>query len=106
MSYVNCGGDGWVCGLMIVCVLQYDEISLTCTAGAVSLCCVCSHIWSVCEFVVVPYVDAITVMRVLLFVLRVWMLRDCEGAAMLVWRWMRCGDCRACGWYTWFKYCV
>ena len=41
-------------------------------------------------FVVVPYVDAVvgvTVMRVLLFVLRVCMLRDCKGAsvpAMLV----------------------
>ena len=31
----------------------------------------CSHLWSVCEIVVVPYVDAVvavTVMRVLLFV--------------------------------------
>ena len=24
--------------------LQYDEISLTCTAGSVSLSCVCSHV--------------------------------------------------------------
>ena len=24
--------------------LQYDEISLTSTAGSVSLCCVCSHV--------------------------------------------------------------
>ena len=25
---------------------------------------------------------------------------------MLVWGWMRCGcgECRACGWYTWFRY--
>ena len=44
----------------------------------------------------VPYVDAVvavTVMRVLLFVLHVCMLRECEGArvtAMLVWGWMRC----------------
>ena len=30
--------------------LQYDEISLTFTAGSVSLCCVCSHL-SVCEVV-------------------------------------------------------
>ena len=57
--------------------LQYDEISLTFIAGSVSLCCVCSHMvvfgLSV-RFVVVPYVDAVvagTVMRVLLFVLRV-----------------------------------
>ena len=52
--------------------LQYDEIYLTFTASAVSLCCVCSYLWSVCEVVVVPYVDAVvavTVMRVLLFVL-------------------------------------
>ena len=28
-----------------VCVdLQYDEISLTFTAGSVSLCCVCGHV--------------------------------------------------------------
>ena len=46
---------------------------------------------SVCELVLVPYVDAVvavTVMRVLLFVLHVCMLRECEGAmvtAMLVW---------------------
>ena len=47
--------------------LQYYEISLTVTAGSVSLC-------GVCEIVVVPYVDAVaavTVMRVLLFVLHV-----------------------------------
>ena len=39
-------------------------------------------LWSVCESVVVHYVDAVvvvTVMRVLLFVLRVCMLRQCEG---------------------------
>ena len=38
--------------------------------------------WSVCEFVIVSYVDAVvavTVMRVLLFVLRVCMLRGCES---------------------------
>ena len=58
--------------------LQYDEISLTFNAGYVSLCCVCSRRWSVCEVVVVPYVDAVvavTVIRVLLFVLHVCMLR-------------------------------
>ena len=43
----------------------------------------------------VPYVDAVvavTVMRVLLFVLHVYILRECEGVrvtAMLVWGWMR-----------------
>ena len=78
--------------------LQYDEISLTFTAGSVSLCCVpvlClwsrGRLWSVCEVVVVPYVDAViavTVMRVLLFVLYVCLLRECDRArltAMQVW---------------------
>ena len=52
--------------------LQYYEISLTFIIGSVSLCCVCGPLWSVCEVVVVPYVDAVvavTVMRVLLWVL-------------------------------------
>ena len=50
----------------------------------------CGRLWSVCEVVVVPYVDAmvaVTVMRVLLFVLQVCVLRECEDArltAMLV----------------------
>ena len=62
------------------------------------------RLWSVCEVVVVPYVDAVvimTVMRVLLFVLNVCLLREYDGAsltAMVVW--MRCDECRACGWYT------
>ena len=70
--------------------LQYDEISLTLTVGPVSFCCVCGHLWSVCKFVVVPYVDevvAVTVMCVLLFVLHVCLLRECDGVrltAMLV----------------------
>ena len=40
----------------------------------------CDLPWSVCDFVLVPYVDAVSVMRVLLFVLHVCMLRECEGA--------------------------
>ena len=55
-------------------------------------CVVSVFIWSsVCAVVVVPCVDAVvavTVMRVLLFVLYVCMLRECDGArftAMLVW---------------------
>ena len=51
--------------------LQYDEISLTFTAGNVSLCCVCSRLWSVYEVVVVSYVNTVvtvTVMCVLLCV--------------------------------------
>ena len=71
--------------------LKYDEISLSFTAGSVSLCCVCGHLWSVCEVVVVPYVDevvAVTVLRVMLFMLHVYLLRECDGARlteMLVW---------------------
>ena len=54
--------------------LQYDEISLTFTAGPVCLCGV-SIPWSVCEVVVVSYVvRAVTVMHVLLFVLHVCVL--------------------------------
>ena len=65
--------------------LQYVEISLTFTAGSVSLCCVCSRPWYVCEVVVVPYVDSVvdvTVMRVLLFVLHVCLLREGDGARL------------------------
>ena len=54
--------------------LQYDEISLTFTAGSVCLYGVCSRLWFVCEVVLVPYVDvmvAVTVMRILLFALHV-----------------------------------
>ena len=51
----------------------------------------CGRLRSVCEVVVVRYVDAVvavTVMRVLLFVLHVCLLSECDGArltAMLVW---------------------
>ena len=74
--------------------LQYDEISLTFTAGSVSLCCVCGHVIifdvSVRLSVVlcVDAVVAVTVMRVLLYVLHVCLLRECDGArltAMQVW---------------------
>ena len=46
----------------------------------------CGSPWSVCE--VVSAVIAVTVMNVLLFVLHMWLLRECEGTrvtAMLVW---------------------
>ena len=39
--------------------LQHDEIYLTFTAGSVSLCCVCNLLGSVCEAVVVPYMDPV-----------------------------------------------
>ena len=54
-----------------------------CWVGFASLLWSFGRFWSVCEVVLVPYVDAVvavTVMRVLLFVLHVWMLRECEGA--------------------------
>ena len=50
--------------------------------------CACGRPWSVCEGVLVPYVDAVTVMRVLLFVLHVCILIECVGVratVMLVW---------------------
>ena len=52
----------------------------------------CVRLWSVCEVVLVPYVDAVVpvaVVHVLLSVLHVCMLREREGArvtAMLEWR--------------------
>ena len=83
---------------------KYDEFSSLLLLGLCS-CGVYVVMWSVYEVVVVPYVDAVvavTVMRVLLFVLHVCMLRECDGARvtkMLVWG-MDCGECRACRWYT------
>ena len=70
--------------------LQYDEISLIFTAGSVCLCDVCSRVVVLVLYVRLSwyYVDAVTVIRVLLFVLHVCMLRECEGTrvtAMLVW---------------------
>ena len=50
--------------------LQYDEMYLIFSVG---------YLWSVCDVVFEPYVDAVTVMRVL-FVVHVCMLRECEGA--------------------------
>ena len=63
--------------------LQYDEIFLTLTAGYVCLCGVCNSPWSVCEVVMIPYVVsavvAVTVMHVLLFVLHVCVLPECNA---------------------------
>ena len=79
--------------------LKYDKISLTLTAGSVSLCCVCSHVvvfgltlrlscLFVFEIVVVPYEDAVVAVTVMCVLLFVCMLKECGGArvtAMLVW---------------------
>ena len=54
----------------------------------------------------VPYVYevvAVTVMRVLLFVLHVCLLRECDGLKLTeCWcgGWIGCGECGACGWYA------
>ena len=74
--------------------MQYDDISFSLTVGSVSMCCICNHVvvfgLSV-RVLMVPYVDAVvgvTVMRVLLSVLHVCMLRECDAAnvtAMMVW---------------------
>ena len=65
----------------VVCVVMWSSVVMWS----------CGRLWSVCEVVVIPYVDevgAVTVMRVLLFVLHVCLLRECDGVrltAMLVW---------------------
>ena len=43
----------------------------------------CGRPWSVCEIVSVLYGVAVTVMHVLLFVLHVSMMRECEGARVI-----------------------
>ena len=76
---------------MYVVNKQFELLDFVFDSIYVDLQYVCGCLWSVCEVVVVPYVDAVValnVMRVLLFVLQVCMLRVCEGArvtAMLVW---------------------
>ena len=59
--------------------LHYEEIYFILTASLVVLGLSVRLSWSVCEVVLVPYVDAVTVMRVLLLVLHVCMLRECVG---------------------------
>ena len=75
----------------------------------------CGRPWSVYEVVMVPHVNAVTVMCVLLFVLDVSMLRECEGVKVTE---TGVGDGGGVfgvsagheyvdgGWYTWFRYCV
>ena len=56
----------------------------------------------------VPYVYAVvgvTVMCILLFVLHVCMLCEDDGNAG-VGDGCGCGECRVCGWYTLFRYCI
>ena len=55
------------------------------------ICVVCEAMWYVCEVVSVPYLDAmvvVTMMRLLLFVLHVSVVRECDDArvtAILAW---------------------
>ena len=66
--------------------LQYDDISLTFTGGYVSLRCVCSHVVAfglsvrLSWYAMFADMVAVTVMPVLLWVVHVCMLRECEGA--------------------------
>ena len=60
----------------------------------------CGRHWSVCEVVLIPYLSAVvtvTVMRVLLFVLHVCMMRECEsdGNAGVGDGGGGCGECMA-----------
>ena len=79
--------------------LQYDERFLSLLLLGLCPSVVSVVMWSslvcllACRGTHVDAVVAVTVMRVLLFVLHVCILRKCDGArltAMLVWGWMRC----------------
>ena len=61
--------------------LQYDEIYITFTFGSVSLCCVCSRVVVFDLSVSLSWYPMWMpwLLRVLLFVLGVCMLRECEG---------------------------
>ena len=65
---------------MLTCsMIEFISLLLLCLCLCVVSVVVFGRIWSVCEVVVVPYVDpvvAVTVMRVLLFVLHVCQLRE------------------------------
>ena len=55
----------------------------------------------------VPYVYVAVAVICVLFVLHVCMLRECEGDDNAgVGDGRGCGECSACGLYTWFRYCV
>ena len=81
------GGVSVVMWLYLVCLLGCRGTLFGCTG-----CCDCDTSTVVC-------------------VACVHMLRECVGVSVterLGWGWMGCGcgECRACGWYTWFRYCV
>ena len=71
--------------------LQYEEMSLTFTAGSRSLCCVCGRVVVFGLFVRLSWYP----------MWMWWLLRQCDGArltAMLVWGWMGCGGVCVCIW--------
>ena len=60
---------------MVSCSMRFLSVLLLGLCPCVVSVVKCGRLWSVCEVVVVPYVDVevvVTVMRVLLFVLRVY----------------------------------
>ena len=78
---------------MLTCsMMRIISLLLLSLGPCVVLCLwLCDRLLSVCEVVVLPYVDAVvsvTVMCVLLFVFHVCLLRECDSVkltAMLVW---------------------
>ena len=64
--------------------LQYDEVSLTFTTGYLCMCGICSHLWYVCEVVLLPYVDAVVAVTVMCVLLHVCMLRDFDDDGVCV----------------------
>ena len=72
---------------MLTCSMRFLSLLLLCLCS-----CVYGRLSSVCEVVVVPYVDevvGVTVMRALLFVLHVCLLRKCDGVRLTA---MRSGE--------------
>ena len=81
--------------------LQYDEIYLNFTAGSVvmwlSLVCLrgCGGCCN-CDVAIVVRVTCVFAVR----------MRGLWQCCCGCWRRCVCGECRACGWYTLFRYCV
>ena len=66
-----------VCFYSVYFDMHYDKISLNFIAGSV---CLCGRHWSVCVVLLVSYVVvAVTVVRLMLFVLDGIILKECEG---------------------------
>ena len=76
-----------ICLVLLMCTLTILSYVL-CVLMVKGMSVVVNVMSLMSEVVLVPYVDAVTVMRVLLFVLHVFMLRECDGAGNAV-----VGDC-------------